>query len=374
MRHGLGRLGKLLAATLALALLSVAVAGITGALVGDRAARAQQTPQTPQAQQQPGASEATVGPSRVDDAEIWRAIRRGAQGSVTLPDRAAGVLIQSEGESWRSIRNGPLSTWGAWAVLGMIGLLALFFAVRGRIRIHHGRSGFTIERFNGLERFTHWLTAFSFVFLALTGLNMLYGRYVLKPLLGPSLFADVTLGGKYIHDYLAFAFMVGIVLMFVLWVRHNIPNRNDLRWLARGGGFFSRGGEHPAADKFNAGQKLIFWITILGGLSVSLSGLMLLWPFRFSFFSETFAVLNVFGLGLPTDLQPLQEMQIAQVWHAAVGLFLIAVVIAHIYLGTIGMEGAFDAMGRGRVDENWAREHHARWVARLEGRPAQGDD
>jgi formate dehydrogenase subunit gamma len=372
MRHGLRTLGKLFAATLVLALLGVAVAGVTGLLIGDQPARAQQMERAQQPQP-PGASEATVGPSRLDDAAMWRAVRQGVQGRVTIPDRNAGVLVQSAGESWRNVRNGPVSTWGAWLILGMLALVALFFAIRGRIRIDHGRSGFTIERFTGLDRFTHWLTAFSFVFLAVTGLNMLYGRYVLRPLIGPEAFTAVTLGGKYIHNYLAFAFMVGIVLMFVLWVRYNIPNRHDLRWLAKAGGMFQRG-VHPPADKFNAGQKLIFWVTILGGISVSLSGIMLMWPFRFSFFSETFAFLNVFGLGLPGDLLPVQEMQLAQAWHAILGLVLIAVIIAHIYLGSIGMEGAFDAMGRGRVDENWAREHHELWVAELEGRKAQGDD
>ncbi len=372
MRHGLKTLGKLAVAVLVLAVAGLTLAGVVGALVGDHPARAQQ-------QVQPAEPPAAEGqfrldsspPVRLNDAEMWRAVRQGVPGAVSLPDRMAGVLIQSEGETWRSVRNGPISTYGAWILLGMIGLLALFFAIRGRIRIEHGRSGFTIERFNGLDRFTHWLTAFSFVFLALTGLNILYGRYVLKPLVGPTLFADIALGGKYIHNYLAFAFMFGVILMFVLWVKDNIPNRHDLRWLAKGGGLF-RKGVHPPARKFNAGQKLIFWITVLGGASVSLTGIALLWPFSFSLFSETFGWLNVFGLGLPEHLNPIQEMQLAQVWHAVIGLVLIAVIIAHIYLGTIGMEGAFDAMGRGRVDENWAREHHDLWVAELEGRRATG--
>jgi formate dehydrogenase subunit gamma len=375
MRHGLKVFGKLFAAILVLAVASLTVAGVVGALVGEREVRAQQA--------QPG--ETTAGaPVRPSDADVWRAVRQGAPGYVASPDAAAGVLIQSEGEIWRNFRHGPLSTYGAWLILGTIGALALFFAIRGRIRIEHGRSGFTIERFTGLERFTHWLTAFSFVFLAVTGLNILYGRYVLRPLVGPQLFADITLGGKYIHNYLAFAFMVGIVLMLVLWVRYNLPTRNDLRWLAKGGGMFSRG-VHPPARKFNAGQKLIFWITVLGGISVSLTGIALMWPFQFAFFSGTFAFLNIFGLGLPADLSPIQEMQLAQAWHAILGLILTAVIIAHIYIGTIGMEGSFDAMGTGRVDENWAREHHGLWVDELEGRrpvrgaapqpaPAGGDD
>jgi formate dehydrogenase subunit gamma len=136
-------------------------------------------------------------------------------------------------------------------------------------------------------------------------------------------------------------------------------------------------GVHPPAKKFNAGQKIIFWLVILGGISVSLSGIMLLFPFRLSMFGETFAWVNrLFGTEYPTALTPLQEMQFAQVWHAIMGLLLTIVIIAHIYIGTIGMEGAFDAMGSGKVDRNWAREHHSLWVEDLEkrGRLAPGDD
>jgi formate dehydrogenase subunit gamma len=164
--------------------------------------------------------------------------------------------------------------------------------------------------------------------------------------------------------------------MFVLWVGQNFPNRYDLVWLAKGGGMLKRG-VHAPAKKFNAGQKIIFWLVILAGISVSVSGIMLLWPFRFEAFGPTFGWINwLFGTGYPTELAPIQEMQLAQLWHAVVGLFLTIVIIAHIYIGTIGMEGAFDAMGSGAVDRNWAREHHELWVRDLEqrGRPAGGDD
>jgi formate dehydrogenase subunit gamma len=310
------------------------------------------------------------------DSDFWRAVRQGEQGQVSLPNEQAGVLIQSEGENWRAIRNGPLSTYGVWALLGMIILLALFFALRGRVRIEGGRSGHRIRRFNGFERFAHWLTAITFVVLALTGLNMLYGRYTLLPLFGPEIFATLTLWGKYAHNYLAFGFMVGLVLLFVLWVWSNFPNRHDVIWLLKGGGMLKRG-VHVPAKKFNAGQKIIFWLVILGGVSISLSGIMLLLPFELSMFGKTFAWINwALGTDYPAQLTAMQEMQLAQAWHAIVGLFLTAVIIAHIYIGTIGMEGAFDAMGSGEVDENWAREHHNIWAQQLErkGVLGHGDD
>jgi len=295
------------------------------------------------------------------DSDFWRQIRRGEVGSVSIPNERAGLLIQSEGDNWRAVRNGPVTVYGAWAMLGVVIILALFFALRGRIRIDAGPAGTTIERFNMLERTAHWITAVSFVILALTGLNLLYGRHVLLPILGPEAFSALTIGGKYAHNFLSFAFMVGVVLIFLLWVRHNIPTKADLKWLAVGGGLFKKG-VHPPAAKFNAGQKFIFWAVVLGGISISVSGIALLFPFELPLFSKTFAFLNVFGLDLPTNLNMLQEMQLSQLWHGIVGLVLIAIIIGHIYIGTIGMEGAFEAMGSGEVDLNWAKEHHRLWV------------
>jgi formate dehydrogenase subunit gamma len=300
------------------------------------------------------------------DSEFWRAIRQGEAGSVSIPDRQAATLIQSEGDNWRAVRNGPLTVYGAWLMLGIVAVIALFFAVRGRIRIDAGPSGTTIERFNMIERTAHWITAVSFVVLAITGLNILYGRHVLLPILGPDIFAAITQAGKYAHNFLAFAFMAGVVMIFVLWVRHNIPNKLDLKWLAMGGGLFSKG-VHPPAAKFNAGQKLIFWAVILGGISISLSGLALLFPFQFAMFGGTFEVLNIFGLGLPTELTMMEEMQLSQLWHGIVGMILIAIIIGHIYIGSLGMEGAFEAMGSGQVDLNWAKEHHPLWVDEMRG-------
>ena len=298
------------------------------------------------------------------DAEFWRQIRRGAQGGVSIPDRRAGILIQSEGESWRAIRNGPLSIYGGWMLLAVLIVLALFFILRGRIRIEGGFSGRTVERFNGVERFAHWLLATSFCVLALTGLNTMYGRYVIKPWLGPEAFATLSGWSKYTHNFIAFAFMVGLVMILVLWVRQNILNRHDLVWLAKGGGMFTKH-VHPPARKFNAGQKILFWLVILAGASLSFSGIWLLFPLEFAPFSWAFGILNAVGLDLPTDISPIAEMQLSQLWHAILGLVMIAVIIAHIYIGWIGMEGAYDAMGTGRVDENWALEHHNLWAAEI---------
>jgi len=302
----------------------------------------------------------------VNDAEIWRQIRRGAQGTVSIPDKKAGTLVQSDGDGMRSIRNGYVTEYGLWVLAGMLGLLVLFYGLRGKIMVDAGLSGDTIERFNVLERFVHWLTASSFIILALTGLNIMFGRYFLPALIGKDGFATVTQLGKFAHNYVAFAFMVGLVLMFFMWVRDNLPSRIDMEWIVQAGGLFTKG-KHPPSERFNAGQKLIFWAVVLGGISMTLTGLILIFPFALTPLGEIVGLAWNFGIGSMGELTALQASQIALLWHGIVGLGFIAIIIAHIYIGSVGMEGAIAAVGTGQVDLNWAKEHHNLWVEEQTG-------
>ena len=165
---------------------------------------------------------------------------------------------------------------------------------------------------------------------------------------------------------------MSLVLVLVFWVKHNIPTKLDIKWLLKGGGMFSSH-SHPSARKFNAGQKIIFWIVILLGTSVSVSGLSLLFPFELPMFAATFAKINAVGLPsligiepLPEVLLPHEEMQLSQIWHSIVAFIMMVVIIAHIYIGSVGMEGAYDAMGSGQVDVNWAKQHHDLWAEEVE--------
>lgn len=298
-----------------------------------------------------------------EDAQFWKQVRGGVEGTVSIPDKKAGVLVQSSGEAWREFRNGPLPRYGAYGMIGMLVLLAAFYFIRGRIRLDHGWAGRTIERFGELDRMAHWLMAVSFIILGLTGLNTLYGRSVLLPVIGKETFAALSATGKTLHNYVAFAFMLGLALSFVLWIKDNIPGPRDVVWLLKGGGMFMKG-SHPPAWKFNAGQKILFWTIMLAGLSISLSGIELMFPFQFALFAKTFSVLGGLGFGVPATVSTIQEMQFASAWHSIMALVLVCVIFAHIYIGTLGMEGAFDAMATGRVDENWAKEHHSLWAER----------
>ncbi len=308
-----------------------------------------------------------LGPN--SDPTLWGEVRQGRTFSVTIPDRNAATLVQSYGIDWQRARaaKGPLRDYGTMALFAVLALLFVFYLFRGRIRIEHGLSGTRIERFKPVERFGHWLLAVSFILLALTGLNLLYGRDLLIPLLGKETFATITQAGKWVHNNVAWAFMAGLVMVFVMWVAHNLPSMTDLKWLAQGGGLLSEG-VHPPSRKFNFGQKLIFWAVILLGASSSLSGVSLLFPYELPVFAITFDILNslgveaVWGAPLATELTPLEEMQYAQIWHTITALAIIVIIIAHIYIGSMGMEGAFDAMGSGMVDRNWAEEHHSLWV------------
>lgn len=279
-------------------------------------------------------------PSRADELELEKALTNGRlAGRITIPDQQAASLIQPGGRDWTTFHNVTLAWIGGVAVLGMLGILVLFYATQGRVKIDGGRSGRTLERFNFLERTAHWMTASTFVVLAISGLNLTFGRHLLLPLIGPEAFTAVSQWGKYAHNFLAFPFTLGVVLLFLIWVKDNIPNRTDLAWMKAGGGFLSH--SHPPAGRFNGGQKMIFWITVIGGGLVAASGYFLIFPF------------------FATDIA---GMQLAHMIHGALSVLMIAVMLAHIYIGSVGMEGAFDAMGSGQVDLNWAKEHHSLWV------------
>ncbi|MGX0979759.1 formate dehydrogenase subunit gamma [Bradyrhizobium japonicum] len=225
-------------------------------------------------------------------------------------------------------------------IVGMLAVLALAYLIMGRLRIEAGRSGQTIVRFKAFERFAHWLTAVSFVLLGLTGLNITFGKVLLLPLVGPELFSDISQVAKYVHNFTSFAFVAGLVLITVLFFRDNLFKRVDIDWVKQGGGFIKS--KHAPAGRFNLGEKMVYWLSVAAGLLVSASGFVLLFPF--------------YGTNIA-------DMQIAQVAHAVIAILFIALILGHIYIGTLGMEGAFEAMGTGEVDINWAREHHDRWLA-----------
>ena len=282
----------------------------------------------------------------VKEQQLMQALQAGTPGQgttlsgrITIPDAGAGNLIQPQGQAWRAFHQGAMHWIGAIAILGMLAALTAFYLVRGRIMIEAGRSGASILRFSTFERFIHWMTAGCFIILALSGLNVTFGKFILAPIFGEGAFAAMSQWAKYAHNYLAWPFMLGLVFMFVTWVIHNIPDSTDIVWFKKGGGLI--GGEHPPAKKFNAGQKLIFWSVIVGGGLLSVSGVYMLFP------ASAGGVL---------------AMQFWNIIHGVVAVLLIAAMIAHIYIGSIGMEGAADAMTSGEVDLNWAKEHHSLWV------------
>lgn len=309
----------------------------------------------------------------LSQSDLYRGIRYAETDvSVSNTSAAAEILVQDGGMSWLLTREGAIQSYAAWGMGAIVALLVVFYFTRGKMVIEGGPSGNTIERFKPLERFGHWCLAGSFIMLAITGLLLLFGRTVLIPIFGHEANSSIATFSIWVHNNIAWVFMASLVWIFVTWVAHNIPNKQDLVWLAKGGGII--GNAHPSARKFNAGQKIIFWMTILLGASVSMSGMSLLFPFEFPMFAETFATINtVFpAMGLQTELLPHEEMQLAHLWHAIVATTMIIAIIAHIYIGSVGMEGAFDAMGSGHVDLEWARQHHDLWVEEEEAKASSG--
>jgi formate dehydrogenase subunit gamma len=277
--------------------------------------------------------------SVVDEQTLLKRAPR-VEGRIDIPDTKAGVLIQPAGRQWDYFHEVLLHWSGAIVILGMIAILGAAYLIIGPLKISAGRSGRKVQRFSTFERFSHWLTAVSFVILGLTGLNITFGKFLLLPVIGPEAFSSLSEVAKYTHNFISFSFVVGLVLIVAHWLKDNIPSKVDIDWLKQGGGFIK--GKHAPAGRFNAGEKLVFWFALGAGAAVIVSGYLLLFPFYVT--------------------ASIAWMQIAQVVHAVVAVLFVAVIIAHIYIGTVGMEGAFEAMGTGEVDLNWAKEHHDLWL------------
>ena len=296
----------------------------------------------------------------------WRAVREGVSGYTAVTGQETNVLIAAGGTRWQALRDGPVAKYAPWGIVGMLILVVLYHLVHGRNKLDEPRSGRKIKRWNWFDRVVHWVTAVSFIALAITGLSMLIGKLVLIPLLGKAGFSLWAQASMTIHNVVGPVFTVGIVLMIVMWVWHNIPNAVDVQWFKQGGGVIGKG--HPSAGRMNAGEKVWFWLVTLVGLVVCLSGLLMVAP--------------SYGIAIPGWLSFLpmvegsrEQMQQANLIHAVLSLGWAAVAVGHIYIGTAGTEGAFEGMSTGYVSTEWAKQHHDLWYEEMEakGRVIEAD-
>lgn len=274
-----------------------------------------------------------------NNSPVWREVRSGKEAYTSIKGRETGVLIQSEGETWRRLRNGPITVYGGWLIVLVLIAMGVFYKVRGPMDLHSPPTGKLVERFSSFERIAHWSMAISFCILAVTGLITLFGKYLLLPVIGYTLFSWLADTGKVLHNFVGPIFMFSIVVFVVKFIRDNMPRAYDLTWIAKGGGVI--GDDIVPAGRFNAGEKIWFWGGVIGLGTVScVSGLV---------------------LDFPNFNQPRWVMMLANIVHAIAGVWFIAWSVTHIYLGTIGTTGAYEGMRNGYVDETWAREHAQYW-------------
>jgi formate dehydrogenase subunit gamma len=276
-----------------------------------------------------------------NNADVWRDVRKEGQEHYTsIKGRETGVLVQSWGDTWRRIRNGPVTFWGGWLVIAAVLAIAALYFTKGPIKLHERPTGRLLHRFSSIEQVAHWCMAISFVVLGISGLVMLFGKHVLLPVIGYTLFAWLTALCKNLHNFVGPFFIVATVIFVVIFIRDNLPRAYDFMWFRKSWGYMS-GRDHVASGRFNAGEKAWFWGCVVGlSVIVAWSGLILLFPN----FDQTRAV-----------------MQQAHLWHAVAAIIYIAVSLGHIYMGTVGVEGAYASMRTGYVDEIWAKEHHEIW-------------
>lgn len=279
-------------------------------------------------------------------ADLWREVRQRdapASGLTQAQGVETGVLINTSGETWRLFRMDWLIPISAALIVGTLLLLVLFYFIRGRIMIEGGRSGKLVPRFSVNQRVAHWFLASLFILLSITGLVLLYGRFVLIPLLGPEGFSATAAACKEAHNLFGPIFPFALIMLFFLFLRGNSFSMVDIKWFLKAGGLF---GGHPASSGYyNGGEKSWYWLLILVGVVISVSGLIL--------------DFHVFG-------QSREVMEWSHVAHGVAATILITASLAHIYIGSIGMEGAFDSISNGYVDGAWAKEHHDLWYKEME--------
>ncbi|SFC28783.1 formate dehydrogenase gamma subunit [Marinospirillum celere] len=270
--------------------------------------------------------------------DYWRDVKGGVSGTTSSTSPGADTLIMVEGETWREWRNNWISPGGLIALGGSASAIFLFWLLVGQVKLDKPRTGRKIERWSRIDRTIHWYVASLFIILAVTGFLLLYAKWFLAPILPNSLWAGFMIAAKNIHNYLGPLFALGLLVMIIKWMRHNVFNRVDLKWFAKGGGIVGKG--HPSAGFLNGGEKVWYWLVTFLGLTVVISGLVLDFP--------------NFG-------QSRETMQTTLIIHAIGALILMAASFGHIYIGTAGTEGAFEGMKTGYVDEAWAEQHHDLW-------------
>jgi formate dehydrogenase subunit gamma len=298
-----------------------------------------------------------------NNAPVWREVRSGQTNSASIPGREVSVLVQpaarfpgqdamtTAGEAWRKFRNGPITFLGGWILILVGAIIAGIYFVLGPIKTHDPLTGRMIVRFTAVERWAHWIMGLSFVALGLSGLIILFGKHVLLPILGYTLFAWLTGFAKNLHNFVAPLFIVSLPIFIAIYIKDNLPEKGDLKWLLNAHKMFL--GKHMPSGRFNAGEKAWFWGgVVFCSLILCVSGAILLFP-NFDQLRAT--------------------MQQAHVVHAIVGVLVIAAACGHIYLGTVGVPGAYRNMRDGTTDETWAREHHENWYNDVKAGKVPGD-
>ena len=313
----------------------------------------------PDASNEPGyASQTNAERAKVqpgNNAPMWRQVGSGVTGYSSLPRSEApeagnliqpfvqypGSMLTNAGEAWRQVRNHWIIPYGGALLLIALGAVALFYWRKGTLQLHGAETGRKIERFTAFERSAHWANAIAFVILAVSGIVMAFGKYFLHPVIGGTLFGWLSYALKNMHNFAGPVFAVSLVVVILTFIKDNLPRKEDITWLVKGGGLLSA--QEIPSHRFNAGEKVLFWggVFVLG-LIVVASGLVL--------------------DKLVPGLEYLRgDMQIAHMVHAVATVLMMAMFIGHIYMGTVGMAGAYDAMKTGYVDETWAKEHHELW-------------
>lgn len=227
---------------------------------------------------------------------------------------------------------GVFKSYYAWASLGLLGLLLLHYLLFGPKKFTH--EGRRIRYYSALTRFVHWGAAIFMTLLILSGLAIIFA----KKLGGGSLLMNL----RVVHVGSAFAFVGFGVLLFLIMVKDMFPAPYDLKWFFVLGGYLSKKPKPVPAGKFNAGQKLWFWVSTLGGLAMFWTG------YKLYLFEA-----------------PVEELRSQLILHHYLGLPLLALFLVHLYMAVFAVKGALSSMINGYKSEEEVKYLHAKYYEKL---------
>ncbi len=272
------------------------------------------------------------------DSQIWDAMR------------IQNILEYGQAES---LKLGPLFTmlqanyFAQIFLVILVGVPAVFLlhylVIGAKVFSHDGKKIYAFTVFN---RIVHQIAAISFIVLVPTGFIMIFGSYF-----GGGEFVRMM---KDLHSLATVSFAIVVIPMFLMWIKDMLPNFDDIKWMMILGGYLSKVKRPIPAGKFNAGQKMWYWLATLGGMVMILTGATMY-----------FLDFDIEMVKSISGLSQIDLLRLAAIVHAFMGMAVVALFFTHIYMSVFAIKGAINSIITGYKEEEEVKILHSSWYKKL---------